>query len=70
MGRFADTPAYRAVGARSLGVTTILTWLTTIALGARSPARLTSCVCSLTWLGRFVNMSLPEVAIQYVSSGE
>jgi hypothetical protein len=70
MGSFADTPACRAVGARFLGFGAILTWLATIALCTRSPARFARCMCSLAWLGRFVNMSLPEVAIQYISSGK
>jgi hypothetical protein len=70
MGGFADSPTCRAIGACLLGIGAILTWLATIALCARSPARLTRCMRSLAWLGRFVYMSLPEVAIQYVSPGE
>jgi len=70
MGSFADAPACRAVGACLLGVAAILTWLVTIAFGTRGPARLARCMRSLTGVNRLVNVSLPEVAIQYVSSGK
>jgi hypothetical protein len=70
MGSFANTPACRAVGARFLGFGAVLTWLAAIAFCTCSPARFARCMSPLTWLGRFVNMSLPEVAIQYISPGK
>jgi hypothetical protein len=70
MGSFADTPACGAIRARFLHVVAVSTWLAAIALFARSPARIARCMCSLTRLGGLMNMSLPEVAIEYVTSGK